>query len=119
MDFGNLKDHLKKNILPNTPVNWKNTIKMAMDVAQGMNYLHSLVPIVIHRFVNHHNVLSYSNACKQVTYLLFTCRDLKTSNILVDKSLNLKVNVINAYTNMLCMHMIVIYVYAVNNYLQT
>lgn len=39
---------------------------MALDISQGCNYLHSLQPMVIHR-------------------------DLKSSNVLVDRNFNLKV----------------------------
>lgn len=31
------------------PINWQQKIKMAMDVACGMNYLHTCNPPIIHR----------------------------------------------------------------------
>eukprot|EP00252_Welwitschia_mirabilis_P006836 TRINITY_DN17744_c0_g1_i1.p1 TRINITY_DN17744_c0_g1~~TRINITY_DN17744_c0_g1_i1.p1 ORF type:complete len:785 (-),score=139.45 TRINITY_DN17744_c0_g1_i1:397-2751(-) len=51
----------------NTPgMDWKRRIRMALDVARGMNYLHRLSPPIIHR-------------------------DLKSSNLLVDKNWTVKV----------------------------
>eukprot|EP01119_Soliformovum_irregulare_P018627 TRINITY_DN575_c0_g1_i1.p1 TRINITY_DN575_c0_g1~~TRINITY_DN575_c0_g1_i1.p1 ORF type:complete len:1549 (+),score=441.45 TRINITY_DN575_c0_g1_i1:27-4673(+) len=63
MERGSLKSLISQQY--NT-FNWPQKIKMALDIVGGMHYLHSLKPIVIHR-------------------------DLKSSNILVDKSFNLKV----------------------------
>ncbi|XP_055814192.1 uncharacterized protein LOC129883576 isoform X2 [Solanum dulcamara] len=45
---------------------WRRRIHMALDVARGMNYLHHLTPPIVHR-------------------------DLKSSNLLVDKNWNVKV----------------------------
>ncbi|KAF8085148.1 hypothetical protein N665_0678s0008 [Sinapis alba] len=47
-------------------LDWRRRINMAMDIARGMNYLHHCSPPVIHR-------------------------DLKSSNLLVDKNWNVKV----------------------------
>ncbi|KAI3792236.1 hypothetical protein L2E82_06110 [Cichorium intybus] len=47
-------------------VDWRRRVHMAMDIARGMNYLHHCHPPIIHR-------------------------DLKSSNLLVDKNWNVKV----------------------------
>ncbi|KAL8255951.1 hypothetical protein R6Q59_031018 [Mikania micrantha] len=49
-----------------TKFDWRRRIHMAMDIARGMNYLHNCHPPIIHR-------------------------DLKSSNLLVDKNWNVKV----------------------------
>ncbi|XP_071708542.1 uncharacterized protein [Rutidosis leptorrhynchoides] len=49
-----------------TKLDWRRRIHMAMDIARGMNYLHHCHPPIIHR-------------------------DLKSSNLLVDKNWNVKV----------------------------
>ncbi|KAL3645978.1 hypothetical protein CASFOL_011158 [Castilleja foliolosa] len=51
---------------PNLQIDEKRRIKMALDVAKGMNYLHTSYPIIVHR-------------------------DLKTPNLLVDKNWVVKV----------------------------
>ncbi|KAL6502023.1 hypothetical protein OROGR_027156 [Orobanche gracilis] len=51
---------------PRTPIDEIRRIKMALDVAKGMNYLHSSHPVIVHR-------------------------DLKTPNLLVDKNWVVKV----------------------------
>ena len=61
MSQGNLK-----NLLRTTDLDFHLKLNIALDIANGMNYLHNLRPPIIHR-------------------------DLKTSNILVDKSLNVKI----------------------------
>lgn len=51
----------------NTPgMDWKRRVRMALDIARGMNYLHHLNPPIVHR-------------------------DLKSSNLLVDKNWTVKV----------------------------
>ncbi|KAI3835257.1 hypothetical protein MKW98_020373 [Papaver atlanticum] len=49
-----------------TPLEWKRRVLMALDIARGMNYLHHYKPPIIHR-------------------------DLKSSNLLVDKNWTVKV----------------------------
>ncbi|KAK2632493.1 hypothetical protein EUGRSUZ_L01483 [Eucalyptus grandis] len=51
---------------PHCPIDEKRRIKMALDVARGMNYLHTSVPTIVHR-------------------------DLKSPNLLVDEDWNVKV----------------------------
>lgn len=34
---------------PDTPLPWDRRVSLLIDVAHGMNYLHTLVPRVIHR----------------------------------------------------------------------
>jgi serine/threonine protein kinase len=63
MDRGSLKDILRDS---SVKIDWEMRLKIAIEIAQGMHYLHSLKPIVMHR-------------------------DLKSANILVDKSFNAKV----------------------------
>ncbi|KYR02832.1 SMAD/FHA domain-containing protein [Tieghemostelium lacteum] len=49
------------------PIDWNTKIKMSIDIAQGMNYLHNYNPRIIHR-------------------------DLKCVNLLVDNNFNVKVS---------------------------
>ncbi|MCL7051475.1 hypothetical protein MKW94_009223 [Papaver nudicaule] len=49
-----------------TPLSWKRRVLMALDIARGMNYLHHCKPPIVHR-------------------------DLKSSNLLVDKKWTVKV----------------------------
>lgn len=60
---GSLFKALHKN---NQSLDTKRRLRMALDVARGMNYLHHRNPAIVHR-------------------------DLKTSNLLVDKNWNVKV----------------------------
>lgn len=51
-------DHLKRNRL-NTPVNtypWELRLKIALDVARGMEYMHNITPSVIHRDLRSPNI---------------------------------------------------------------
>ena len=57
-------------------LNIQTIVRFAVEIAQGMNYLHSQNPPIIHR-------------------------DLKTQNILVDNDLHLKVTVHNPYNNLM------------------
>ena len=66
MERGSLKDLLDKE----PPLNMKMTLRMAIDIAQGMHYLHTRLPKIIHG-------------------------DLKTANILVNKDYNLKISDFN------------------------
>ena len=50
---------------PNVVLDEKRRMRMAMDIARGMNYLHSCVPPIVHR-------------------------DLKSPNLLVDKDFTIK-----------------------------
>eukprot|EP01087_Luapelamoeba_hula_P007953 TRINITY_DN1967_c0_g1_i1.p1 TRINITY_DN1967_c0_g1~~TRINITY_DN1967_c0_g1_i1.p1 ORF type:complete len:883 (+),score=141.90 TRINITY_DN1967_c0_g1_i1:59-2707(+) len=63
MPRGNLHDVLATETIE---ISWDLTLKMATDIAQGMNYLHTFSPPIIHR-------------------------DLKSHNLLVDESFNIKV----------------------------
>jgi hypothetical protein len=45
MERGNLRELLRTNLF----IDWPLRISMAIDIANGMNYLHSHKPIVIHR----------------------------------------------------------------------
>lgn len=63
MDQGSLRDLLR---VKGHELDWTVRVKMAIDIAQGLNYLHSFKPKVLHR-------------------------DLKSSNILADKAYNFKI----------------------------
>ncbi|GMI80200.1 hypothetical protein like AT3G06620 [Hibiscus trionum] len=60
---GSLFDLLQRNT---TKLGWRRRVNMALDIARGMNYLHNCNPPIIHR-------------------------DLKSSNLLVDKNWTVKV----------------------------
>uniref|UniRef100_A0A7N1A0V8 non-specific serine/threonine protein kinase n=1 Tax=Kalanchoe fedtschenkoi TaxID=63787 RepID=A0A7N1A0V8_KALFE len=60
---GSLFQLLKKRTIK---FDWRRRVNMAIDIAQGMNYLHHYKPPIVHR-------------------------DLKSSNLLVDKNWNVKV----------------------------
>nr|GEX15052.1 hypothetical protein [Tanacetum cinerariifolium] len=60
---GSLFQVLQKN---STQLDWRRRLHMAMDIARGMNYLHQYNPPIVHR-------------------------DLKSSNLLVDKNWSVKV----------------------------
>ncbi|GKD14885.1 PAC motif-containing protein, partial [Tanacetum coccineum] len=60
---GSLFQVLQKN---STQLDWRRRLHMAMDIARGMNYLHHYNPPIVHR-------------------------DLKSSNLLVDKNWSVKV----------------------------
>ena len=53
MARGNMSDVLEAE--PN--LDWKTKIKMALDAAEGMNYLHSLSPPIVHRDLKSLNLL--------------------------------------------------------------
>jgi len=42
---------------PKVPMNWDLKLKVALDAAKGMNYLHCSNPIVMHRDLKSHNLL--------------------------------------------------------------
>ena len=50
---------------------WDCRIRMALEIAKGMNYLHSLQPQIIHRDLKTMNVLVGHNYCCKVSYNLF------------------------------------------------
>eukprot|EP00026_Physarum_polycephalum_P003037 Phypoly_transcript_03046.p1 GENE.Phypoly_transcript_03046~~Phypoly_transcript_03046.p1 ORF type:complete len:740 (+),score=120.64 Phypoly_transcript_03046:24-2222(+) len=62
MSRGSLRD-----VLNTTTLDWKMVLKIAIDAATGMNYLHTYSPPIIHR-------------------------DLKSMNLLVDSNFNVKVS---------------------------
>ncbi|KAF3442086.1 hypothetical protein FNV43_RR16002 [Rhamnella rubrinervis] len=68
MHNGTLKEHLYGPLTHGRSINWIKRLEIAEDAAKGIEYLHTgCVPAIIHR-------------------------DLKTSNILLDKQMNAKVS---------------------------
>eukprot|EP00253_Pinus_taeda_P008326 PITA_08326 len=64
MSGGSLMDHLYGVNAGNSELNWKIRLKIALDAAQGLEYLHiGCIPKIIHR-------------------------DIKTANILIDSNMN-------------------------------
>jgi serine/threonine protein kinase len=53
MERGSLKDFLQSN----PPLNWKMVLRMSIDIAQGMNYLHTRQPRIIHLDLKPANIL--------------------------------------------------------------
>eukprot|EP01117_Protostelium_nocturnum_P006194 TRINITY_DN2234_c0_g1_i2.p1 TRINITY_DN2234_c0_g1~~TRINITY_DN2234_c0_g1_i2.p1 ORF type:complete len:1771 (+),score=730.99 TRINITY_DN2234_c0_g1_i2:165-5477(+) len=58
MERGSLKSVLKNQV---GRLSWATRIKMAVEIAAGMNYLHSLKPLVVHRDLKSSNVLVDAN----------------------------------------------------------
>jgi len=60
-----LYDVFKANALHNTPLTQRKQIVYALQIAQGMSYLHGFKPVIIHRDLKPQNILiSYSGRCK-------------------------------------------------------
>ncbi|XP_062202572.1 putative leucine-rich repeat receptor-like serine/threonine-protein kinase At2g19230 [Phragmites australis] len=58
MHGGNLEDHLRGEASAATPLTWHQRLKIALDSAQGLEYLHkSCQPPLIHRDVKTKNIL--------------------------------------------------------------
>jgi len=54
MDQGNLYEFLRRK---DTQINWEVRLSIADDVAKAMDFLHSLVPPVVHRDLKSPNIL--------------------------------------------------------------
>jgi serine/threonine protein kinase len=76
MNKGSLRD-----VLNSAKPDRSMTLKLAIDAATGMNYLHSYTPPIIHRYEQNKRGVVFIN------YL----RDLKSMNLLVDSSFKVKV----------------------------
>eukprot|EP00253_Pinus_taeda_P016197 PITA_16197 len=62
MSGGSLKDHLYGSSSEETELSWKTRLKIAMDAAQGLEYLHvGSTPKIIHRDIKSANILLDSN----------------------------------------------------------
>lgn len=62
--------HSLHNVLhaqPRTKLEWRLVVKMALDAARGMNYLHSSHPSIVHRDLKSHNLLVDVNYTVKVT----------------------------------------------------
>jgi len=62
MSGGSLRDHLYGRSTEHSEVDWKRRLKIALDAAQGLEYLHvGSTPKIIHRDVKTANILLDSN----------------------------------------------------------
>ncbi|GLJ05379.1 hypothetical protein SUGI_0017130 [Cryptomeria japonica] len=58
MPFGSLKDHLYGSLATSSTLDWKTRLRVALDAAEGIEYLHvSCTPKIIHRDVKSSNIL--------------------------------------------------------------
>ncbi|KAL3525763.1 hypothetical protein ACH5RR_014135 [Cinchona calisaya] len=61
MENGSLKEWLKQKSLPETQ-SWNTRIRIALDIANGLNYLHNFTaPAYVHKDINSGNILLNSN----------------------------------------------------------
>jgi serine/threonine-protein kinase CTR1 len=84
MERGNLSDVLKKE--PNLP--WTRKILMAIDAAEGINYLHDQDPVIVHRDLKSLNLLVNTDYVVKVA-------DFGLSKATSGRSLNSKVGSVN------------------------
>jgi hypothetical protein len=83
-----MKCDLSSIIYGKEKLEWPERIEMAIDIARGMNYLHSCKPIMIHRFD------SSSFPFKPIH------RDLKSNNLLLDESRRIKISGFPSFARM-------------------
>ncbi|XP_057812622.1 probable LRR receptor-like serine/threonine-protein kinase At5g48740 [Cryptomeria japonica] len=58
MPCGSLKDHLHGSLANSSTLDWKTRLRVALDAAEGLEYLHvSCTPKIVHRDVKSSNIL--------------------------------------------------------------
>jgi tRNA A-37 threonylcarbamoyl transferase component Bud32 len=77
---GNLFDFLKQN--PN--LSWSQRLNIALDIARGMDFLHSTSPPIIHRDLKSLNILMEGSRAKVADFGLSTLFSITTSGREVD-----------------------------------
>jgi serine/threonine protein kinase len=77
MKQGSLKDIVSDNSIKLT---WKQKMRMLRSAALGINYLHSLHPVIVHRDVKPSNLLVANLPCKLNEMTLFTKKYYYTTN---------------------------------------
>ena len=71
VEYGNLENMLLFGVDKHPVINqWKCRVRMALEIAKGMDYLHSLHPPIIHRNLKTASVLVGHNYCCKVRYNL-------------------------------------------------
>ena len=73
MSKGNLH-----NVLVNEKLTWNQKIKIALDIARGLNYLHTLNPPIIHRDLKSLNILISKKYTAKISDLGFSRTKEKT-----------------------------------------
>jgi len=56
-----MKSDLSTYVRSKEKIEWKEKLGMALDIAKGMNYLHNMIPIMIHRDLKSNNLLIDEN----------------------------------------------------------
>eukprot|EP01132_Coremiostelium_polycephalum_P004881 gene4881-6087_t len=57
MDLGSLSSYLHKKKLDSQPLSWNIILKIAIDIASGMAFLHNITPPLVHRDLKSPNIL--------------------------------------------------------------
>ncbi|XP_078442257.1 putative LRR receptor-like serine/threonine-protein kinase At1g51810 [Wolffia australiana] len=82
IDNGNLRDHLSGLISLNNLLNWKQRVSIALQAAQGLDYLHNgCRPPIVHRDIKSSNILLNSDFVVKIADLGLSrafCNDNET-----------------------------------------